>query len=181
MYMRIENNYINKLVIEQKIEEGILTYFMKNRGPPPNPNAKVKMLVQMDGRFSQKAGQPPPPELAPPPKPVNEVMPMQPKLSPQLLMTMQQKVVHYVMLQVQGAIRPSGALNHNQAGNAAQRGATDRSRTPVPAPASKAGLATKPAEAALPYPWEEHWSDKYSIAYFWNSKTGESAWEKPVA
>lgn len=115
MYMRLENNYIEQHVIQQKIEEGVLTYFMKNCGAPPNPNAKVKILVQMAGRFSQRAGQPPPPELAPPPKPVNDKnivhgmpnavrpvrpvmaaspvaqgMPMQQNLSPQL-MTMQQK------------------------------------------------------------------------------------------
>merc|ERR1711862_7741 len=31
----------------------------------------------------------------------------------------------------------------------------------------------------LPFPWEEHWSDEYNLCYFWNSKTGESAWERP--
>lgn len=206
MYMRLENNYIEQHVIQQKIEEGVLTYFMKNCGAPPNPNAKVKILVQMAGRFSQRAGQPPPPELAPPPKPVNDKnivhgmpnavrpvrpvmaaspvaqgMPMQQNLSPQL-MTMQQKIAQQVMLQVQGAIRPGGLLSQNQAGNAAQRGAADRSRTPAPVSlASKAGPATKPVEVALPYPWEEHWSDEFGIAYYWNSKSGEAAWEKPVA
>merc|ERR1712137_1297491 len=35
-----------------------------------------------------------------------------------------------------------------------------------------------PAEK-LAYPWEAHWSDEYSLTYYWNSKTGESSWEKP--
>lgn len=33
----------------------------------------------------------------------------------------------------------------------------------------------------LPYPWEEHWSDEFGLAYYWNAKTGESLWEKPRA
>jgi len=36
------------------------------------------------------------------------------------------------------------------------------------------------SQQPLPYPWEEHWSDEYGIAYYWNSKTGDAAWERPV-
>jgi hypothetical protein len=32
----------------------------------------------------------------------------------------------------------------------------------------------------LPSPWEEHWSEEYGLHYFWNSKTGDSTWERPT-
>eukprot|EP00931_Biecheleriopsis_adriatica_P113699 TRINITY_DN8886_c0_g1_i1.p1 TRINITY_DN8886_c0_g1~~TRINITY_DN8886_c0_g1_i1.p1 ORF type:complete len:509 (-),score=121.46 TRINITY_DN8886_c0_g1_i1:62-1588(-) len=37
----------------------------------------------------------------------------------------------------------------------------------------------KSGRGKLPFPWEEHWSDKYKMHYFWNSKTGDSTWERP--
>jgi len=33
--------------------------------------------------------------------------------------------------------------------------------------------------ARLPPNWEEHYSDQYKLNYYWNSRTGESAWERP--
>lgn len=50
----------------------------------------------------------------------------------------------------------------------------DRSRTPVSRP-------TPPARGpkALPADWQEEWSEEYQIPFFWNSKTGESVWERP--
>jgi len=34
---------------------------------------------------------------------------------------------------------------------------------------------------SLPSNWEKHWSDQYKLHYYWNSKTGDSSWEKPKA
>ena len=214
MYIRIENNYIDQSVIQQKIDEGVLTYFMKNAGSLPNPNAKVKVLVQTPGRFSQRVGQPPPPELAPPPKPVNDrnsifqfqnaanvnqVFPhMQQQPGSPQVQIMQQTLMHQNFMQqnlspqvfaLQQQIAEKVMQQVGQMGSAVQRGSADRSRSPVPRAASKAASARRPkppaqrapVQLALPYPWEEHWSDEYGIPYFWNSKTGDSAWERPAA
>jgi len=35
-------------------------------------------------------------------------------------------------------------------------------------------------EAKLPTDWEKHWSDQYKLHYYWNSKTGDSSWERPT-
>lgn len=69
------------------------------------------------------------------------------------------------------------------AGRGVSGGAQDRSRTPANRgqPPAKAPQNTKKAAAKLPYPWEEHWSDEFKIPYFWNSLTGDSAWERPRA
>lgn len=74
LYMRIESNYIEDAVIQEKIDSGILVEFQKTgpiRGPvPSNPEAKVKFICHGKGQFKQKKGSPPAPEDAPPPKPV---------------------------------------------------------------------------------------------------------------
>jgi hypothetical protein len=57
--------------------------------------------------------------------------------------------------------------------NGSAGSAADRSRTP--------GKPKQAAADALPFPWEEHWSDEYGIPYFWNADTGESLWQKPEA
>eukprot|EP00928_Gymnodinium_smaydae_P010922 TRINITY_DN14114_c0_g1_i1.p1 TRINITY_DN14114_c0_g1~~TRINITY_DN14114_c0_g1_i1.p1 ORF type:complete len:419 (+),score=89.99 TRINITY_DN14114_c0_g1_i1:100-1356(+) len=59
-------------------------------------------------------------------------------------------------------------------GSAAAR-AADRSRTPAP----RQPAVVPAAKPKLPYPWEEHWSDEYSIPYYWNSETGDSMWTPP--
>lgn len=33
----------------------------------------------------------------------------------------------------------------------------------------------------LPPPWEEYYSDNYRIPYYYNTETGESSWERPIA
>jgi len=33
--------------------------------------------------------------------------------------------------------------------------------------------------SGLPAGWEEHWSSEYQLAYYWHTKTGEAAWERP--
>jgi len=45
----------------------------------------------------------------------------------------------------------------------------------------KGGNSGKPSrgEAPLPSGWEEHYSEEYKLNYFWNSKNGESNWERP--
>lgn len=52
--------------------------------------------------------------------------------------------------------------------------AVERSRSPVRKPAAKTG------GESLPEPWQKHFSDEYSLHYYWNSKTGESRWEPPI-
>mmetsp|Transcript_44788 Transcript_44788/g.103472 ORF Transcript_44788/g.103472 Transcript_44788/m.103472 type:complete len:465 (-) Transcript_44788:118-1512(-) len=47
------------------------------------------------------------------------------------------------------------------------------------APTSRAPTPSRPRSAALPFPWEEHWSEEYQLPYFWNSKSGDSSWERP--
>mmetsp|Transcript_27190 Transcript_27190/g.50927 ORF Transcript_27190/g.50927 Transcript_27190/m.50927 type:complete len:353 (+) Transcript_27190:57-1115(+) len=34
---------------------------------------------------------------------------------------------------------------------------------------------------ALPPNWEQHWSEEYSVPYYWNTQTKESVWVKPEA
>lgn len=41
------------------------------------------------------------------------------------------------------------------------------------------GGSTPGGKPSLPSSWEQHWSDQYKLNYYWNSKTGESSWEKP--
>jgi len=36
-------------------------------------------------------------------------------------------------------------------------------------------------DGGLPQNWERQWSDEYKIPYYWNSKTGESSWQKPTS
>jgi len=36
------------------------------------------------------------------------------------------------------------------------------------------------AAQSLPDSWEPHWSEEYGLYYYWNSKTGDSSWEKPT-
>jgi len=80
----------------------------------------------------------------------------------------------------------------NYGGNYATHGSVDRSRTPMgrggnglntrgPAGKGFAKGAGKGKSQKLPHPWEEHWSEDYNIPYFWNTETGSSVWERPVA
>jgi hypothetical protein len=46
-------------------------------------------------------------------------------------------------------------------------------------PAAQKGGRSK-ENGKLPSPWEEHWSEEYGLHYFWNSKTGDSTWERPT-
>jgi len=42
------------------------------------------------------------------------------------------------------------------------------------------GPGARPGGGRLPHPWEEHWSEEYKLNYYWNSKTGESSWDRPT-
>jgi len=42
------------------------------------------------------------------------------------------------------------------------------------------GKESRNGSKSLPANWEEHFSEEYSLNYFWNSKTGDSSWEKPM-
>jgi len=88
--------------------------------------------------------------------------------------------------------RSMGMASANRGSYGANQGSTDRSRTPMGrggngmatrGPAGKGGAKGfgKGRNQKLPHPWEEHWSDDYNIPYFWNSETGSSVWERPVA
>jgi len=78
----------------------------------------------------------------------------------------------------------STSMARAQRGYGANQGSVDRSRTPT----ARGGMADRGVKGfgkgraqRLPHPWEEHWSDDYNIPYFWNSETGSSVWERPVA
>ena len=32
----------------------------------------------------------------------------------------------------------------------------------------------------LPPDWERHWSVEWTLEYYWNSRTGESTWTRPL-
>jgi len=75
VYMRVESNYIEDSVIQERINSGVIVEFLKASGPirgpvATAPNAKIKLLVHARQNFSQKKGSPPAPQLAAPPKPV---------------------------------------------------------------------------------------------------------------
>lgn len=57
---------------------------------------------------------------------------------------------------------------------------TVRSPARRPAPAAPRPSAGPRGSASGPKPpWEEHFSEEYSLPYYWNKATGESSWEKP--
>jgi len=71
LYLRLENNYIEESAIQQRVDSGMMIAFKKNSRPTKPPaEAKIKLLVMDYGKFQQKAGPPPAPEDAPPPKEV---------------------------------------------------------------------------------------------------------------
>jgi len=37
----------------------------------------------------------------------------------------------------------------------------------------------EPKQKPLPFGWEEHFSEEYQVAYYWNQETDESMWERP--
>lgn len=70
LYLRLENNYIDEAVMREKVDEGLFAVMM--RSSPVNRETKCRLLVREDGKLQQRTGDPPAPEDAPPPKPVND-------------------------------------------------------------------------------------------------------------
>lgn len=72
LYLRLENNYIDEAVIQERVDAGMIKPFKKMTGArfEANSTAKVNLVVRTDGQYQQKAGAPPAPEDAPPPKEV---------------------------------------------------------------------------------------------------------------
>jgi len=81
--------------------------------------------------------------------------------------------------------RPSPAFKNGPAANI--RGSMDRSRTPMgrgntgAAKGKGAGKGKQGKSKPLPTGWEEHFSKEHNLNYFWNTATGQSVWERPVA
>jgi len=59
--------------------------------------------------------------------------------------------------------------------------AADRSRTPI----SRQPIQPKGPPPgfvnALPFPWQEEFSEEFDLNYYWNPDTAEAVWEKPEA
>lgn len=74
VYMRLENNFIMEEAIQEKIDSGLVVAFEKRNDNPANyGEAKVKLLVRTPGKYQQKEGDPPDPDDAPAPRPVNDL------------------------------------------------------------------------------------------------------------
>lgn len=76
LYLRLENNYIVEDAIREKVNAGIIQTLVKKAGSRvvdiPG-GAKIHLIMTQDnGSFQQRPGEPPAPENAPPPKPVND-------------------------------------------------------------------------------------------------------------
>lgn len=64
-----------------------------------------------------------------------------------------------------------------------QEAPTTSARPSARATSSSSGGKGKPRNKEndnLPYPWEKHWSAEYDLHYYWNSKTGDSSWDRPT-
>jgi len=73
MYLRLENNYIDQAVIQEKVDAGIIRAFKKGPGSRQevhDPAIKINLVTRAEGSYQQKTGEPPAPEDAPPPKQV---------------------------------------------------------------------------------------------------------------
>merc|ERR1711971_921191 len=209
LYVRFENNYIEEQAIKEKVDSGVIKPFTKREGRSGDKGAKINLLVQAHGKFQQKSGTPPSPEDAPPPKQINDhnsrasswtgsgahsrgyakrqwpattggaIQAFRPGITP-------------IKYGGQTITPATTRTTSSYGGGHATWGSVDRSRTPmgrgangmsIRGPAGKGvgkGCCKGKAQK-LPRPWEEHWSNDFNIPYFWNSETGLSVWERPVA
>jgi hypothetical protein len=72
LYLRLENNYIDEAIMQEKIDAGIIRKYKKAPGvqQEAGPGVKVNLVVNKDTGLQQKTGTPPSLEDAPPPKEV---------------------------------------------------------------------------------------------------------------
>jgi len=79
LYLRLENNYIDEAVIQEKVDAGFIRAFKKAPGVRMEApeTVKINLVVKQDNSFQQKEGPPPAPEDAPPPKDVYDQKPQQ--------------------------------------------------------------------------------------------------------
>lgn len=73
LYLRLENNYIDDAVIQEKVDVGTIRCHKKQAWGARiaiDGSPKVDLVVMQEGKFNQKPGPPPAPEDAPPPKQV---------------------------------------------------------------------------------------------------------------
>merc|ERR1719410_2548160 len=72
LYLRLENNYIDEAVMQEKIDAGIIRRYKKAPGAQQEagPGVKVNLVVNRDSGLQQKTGLPPSIEEAAPPKEV---------------------------------------------------------------------------------------------------------------
>jgi len=71
LYLRLENNFISEVVIQEKVDAGVIKPFTKkgSKTSALEGGAKILLVVKSEGAgFDQKEGEPPAPEDAPPPK-----------------------------------------------------------------------------------------------------------------
>jgi len=72
LYVRIEHNYIDVNLIEQKISDGVCMAMRKADRIPYGDTIKLRIMVNEGRNFQQHQGPPPAPEDAPPPKRVKD-------------------------------------------------------------------------------------------------------------
>eukprot|EP00928_Gymnodinium_smaydae_P044112 TRINITY_DN29449_c0_g4_i1.p1 TRINITY_DN29449_c0_g4~~TRINITY_DN29449_c0_g4_i1.p1 ORF type:complete len:520 (-),score=95.51 TRINITY_DN29449_c0_g4_i1:111-1670(-) len=77
LYLRVENNYIDGKDIQEKIDAGVVMACQKKDPLHHSDTVKCRIVVLSHGqggtgKFQQHEGEPPAPEMAPPPKRVND-------------------------------------------------------------------------------------------------------------
>lgn len=74
---------------------------------------------------------------------------------------------------------PRSFGSRDPGGRGGERSEGDRGDRGGSRPAGAGRASGGSGGGKLPHPWEEHWSDDYQMMYFWNSKSGDSQWERP--
>lgn len=189
VYVRVEENQIEKAYIDELVKEGKVLFVSKLNSPDHNMNrtAAVCMPAYMHGAKMQTA---PPQQAWPQPRPWQQsgcwgggaalgwgaaagtgVVTGKGSAAKRVAGV---TVLPPSAMGGKGANVPKGAAAAAMVGR--QTHAVDRSRTPQPRVAGR----TPPAKPKLPKPWEEQWSEEYGIPYYWNPDTDESSWEVPA-
>lgn len=182
LYLRLENNYIEEAVIQEKVDAGIIRAHKKTDPKSNEAGAKVDLVVQHGGSFQQKQGTPPPPEKAPPPKLIHDRF--------QEEMTARQypaNAAQYMMGMMQNV---AGAW---QQGWGSQQAHKPSVLAPRPVQARPAGVAALPAAAAAwnqaggwqqqPHGWQQPqqqaaggWPQQAAAAWPQQPRPAAAAW-----